>query len=90
MKTALTIGRYLIHQLHAHGVRHVFGIPGDYVLGFYDLLSKSPRRVINTCDEQGAWFRGRGLSGEIASGRQQRRAGDCDLPFPFAPRGGFA
>ncbi|MCW5554394.1 MAG: alpha-keto acid decarboxylase family protein [Verrucomicrobiae bacterium] len=56
MKTSLTIGQYLINQLYAHGVRHVFGIPGDYVLGFYDQLSRSKLRVINTCDEQGAGF----------------------------------
>src|SRR6266478_5153610 len=56
MKTSLSIGQYLIDQLHAHGVRHVFGIPGDYVLGFYDLLSKSKLSIINTCDEQGAGF----------------------------------
>jgi indolepyruvate decarboxylase len=56
MKTATRIGEYLIQQLHAHGVRHVFGIPGDYVLGFYDLLQRSALRVINTCDEQGAGF----------------------------------
>lgn len=56
MKTSLTIGQYLIRQLYAHGVRHVFGIPGDYVLGFYDQLSKSKLRLINTCDEQGAGF----------------------------------
>jgi len=56
MKTPLSIGDYLIQQLHAQGARHVFGIPGDYVLGFYDQLSKSQLRVINTCDEQGAGF----------------------------------
>ena len=56
MKTSPTIGDYLIQQLHAYGVRHVFGIPGDYVLGFYDLLSKSKLRLINTCDEQSAGF----------------------------------
>src|SRR5712671_4725025 len=56
MKTPLTIGDYLIQQLYAHGVRHVFGIPGDYVLGFYDQLSRSKLQVINTCDEQGAGF----------------------------------
>jgi TPP-dependent 2-oxoacid decarboxylase len=56
MKTALSIGEYLIQQLYANGVRHVFGIPGDYVLGFYDQLSKSRLRLINTCDEQGAGF----------------------------------
>src|SRR5256885_1776713 len=56
MKPSPSIGEYLIRQLYAHGVRHVFGIPGDYVLGFYDLLSKSKLRLINTCDEQGAGF----------------------------------
>ena len=57
MKNAISIGEYLIQRLHAHGVRHVFGIPGDYVLGFYDQLSRSKLvRVVNTCDEQGAGF----------------------------------
>jgi len=56
MKASLSIGEYLIQRLYAHGVRHVFGIPGDYVLGFYDQLSKSKLRTINTCDEQGAGF----------------------------------
>lgn len=37
-------------------MRHVFGIPGDYVLGFYDLLCKSKLSLVNTCDEQGAGF----------------------------------
>src|SRR5580692_7835916 len=50
------IGEYLIQRLHAHGVRHVFGIPGDYVLGFYEQLRRSPLQIINTCDEQGAGF----------------------------------
>lgn len=56
MKTAASIGEYLIQRLHALGVRHVFGIPGDYVLGFYDQLVASPLQVVTTCDEQGAGF----------------------------------
>src|SRR6266478_1092565 len=56
MKNSPSIGEYLIQRLYAHGVRHVFGIPGDYVLAFYDLLSKSKIRLVNTCDEQGAGF----------------------------------
>src|SRR5512135_425204 len=56
MKKPPSIGEYLIQRLHAYGVRHVFGIPGDYVLGFYDQLVQSPLRLINTCDEQGAGF----------------------------------
>src|SRR5690349_3710254 len=56
MKKSPSVGEYLIERLYAQGVRHVFGIPGDYVLGFYDQLSKSKLKVINTCDEQGAGF----------------------------------
>src|ERR1700680_1984639 len=56
MKNSPSIVEYLIRRLYDHGVRHVFGIPGDYVLGFYDLLFKSKLRIINTCDEQGAGF----------------------------------
>jgi indolepyruvate decarboxylase len=56
MNPVPSIGEYLIQQLQAHGVKHVFGIPGDYVLGFYDQLLKSDIRTVVTCDEQGAGF----------------------------------
>jgi TPP-dependent 2-oxoacid decarboxylase len=56
MKTSPSVGEYLIERLYAHGVRHVFGIPGDYVLGFYELLSKSKLKLVNTADEQAAGF----------------------------------
>src|SRR3954451_170256 len=56
METLQSIGTYLIKRLHAHGVRHVFGVPGDYVLGFFQQLVESPLQVVNTCDEQGAGF----------------------------------
>jgi TPP-dependent 2-oxoacid decarboxylase len=56
METSQSIGTYLIKRLLAHGVRHVLGVPGDYVLGFFQQLVDSPLRVVNTCDEQGAGF----------------------------------
>ena len=56
MNKGHTISSYLIHKLYAHGVRHIFGVPGDYVLGFYKELEDSQVEVINTCDEQGAGF----------------------------------
>src|ERR671936_2143026 len=56
METSQSIGTYLIQRLHAYGVRHVFGVPGDYVLGFFQQLVESPIRIVNTCDEQGAGF----------------------------------
>lgn len=56
MNPGISIGDYLIQRLRAHGVGHVFGIPGDYVLGFYDQMLTGGMRVITTCDEQGAGF----------------------------------
>jgi TPP-dependent 2-oxoacid decarboxylase len=51
------IGSYLIQRLYDHGVRHIFGVPGDFVLGFYQQLMQSNKlKVVNTCDEQGAAF----------------------------------
>ena len=42
--------------MYSLNIKHIFGIPGDYVLGFYDQLSKSKIKTITTCDEQGAGF----------------------------------
>ncbi|HSE99562.1 MAG TPA: thiamine pyrophosphate-binding protein [Nitrososphaeraceae archaeon] len=56
MEIQTTVGEYLINQLYSLNVKHIFGIPGDYVLGFYDQLSNSKIKTIITCDEQGAGF----------------------------------
>lgn len=56
-ETQQTIGEYLIQALYNRGARHIFGVPGDYVLGFYYILNQSHKlKIINTCDEQGAGF----------------------------------
>jgi indolepyruvate decarboxylase len=51
-----TISQYLIDRLYQLGIRHVFGIPGDYVLGFYDQLCKSRIEVVGTTREDCAGF----------------------------------
>ena len=56
MPSTFSVSEYLIKRLQECGVRHVFGVPGDYVLSFFKKLSESPLQVINTCDEQGAGF----------------------------------
>ena len=50
-KKALTIGEYLIKRLEQVGVRHVFGVPGDYVLEFLNYLEINNIKVIYGCDE---------------------------------------
>lgn len=52
----LSIGDYLIRRLQDYGLGDLFGIPGDYVLGFYSLLEHSPIRVIGCCKEDHAGF----------------------------------
>ena len=42
--------------MHALGVNDVFGIPGDFVLGFYGMLEHSPIRIVGTCSEHNAGF----------------------------------
>lgn len=56
INSAVEIGDYLIQQILAHQVRHVFGVPGDYVLKFFKKMSDSSLEVVNKCDEQGAGF----------------------------------
>jgi indolepyruvate decarboxylase len=51
-----TIGSAVIDRLHQLGVRHIFGIPGDYVLSLYQLIEASPIQHIGTTREDSAGF----------------------------------
>lgn len=51
-----SIGEYLLQQLHHAGVTHMFGVPGDYVLRFYDQLVHSPIQHVGTTREDTAAF----------------------------------
>lgn len=55
-RKTVSIGNYLIERLYNYGVRHIFGVPGDFILGFFNQLMESKIKVINTCDEQAAGF----------------------------------
>ena len=56
MSESYTIGTLLLDRLYKLGLRHVFGVPGDYVLRFYKLLEESPIRHIGTTREDCAGF----------------------------------
>jgi TPP-dependent 2-oxoacid decarboxylase len=51
-----TIGNYIIQRLYELGVRHMFGVPGDYVLDFLDEVVKSPIKWIGNCNELNAGY----------------------------------
>ncbi len=52
----MTVGEYLVERLAACGVEHVFGVPGDYVLGLYKLIEQSPIRLVGMTREDSAGF----------------------------------
>ncbi|MGC3975543.1 MAG: thiamine pyrophosphate-binding protein [Nitrospira sp.] len=54
--TTHTIGTAVLDRLHRLGVRHIFGIPGDYVLGLYKLMESSPIQHVATTREDCAGF----------------------------------
>jgi indolepyruvate decarboxylase len=51
-----TVGSYLVERLRELGVRHVFGVPGDYVLGLMDEIVRSPIELVGTCNELNAGY----------------------------------
>lgn len=54
--TQLSIGEYLIRRLADYQIRHVFGVPGDYVLRFYSMLERSPLDLVNCTREDCAGY----------------------------------
>ncbi|MGZ4918286.1 MAG: thiamine pyrophosphate-binding protein, partial [Halobacteriota archaeon] len=50
------VGEYLIERLLGLGAEHIFGVPGDYVLGFFKQLSDSSLNLVTTCDELSAGY----------------------------------
>jgi indolepyruvate decarboxylase len=52
----VTVGEYLAQRLAAVGVKHVFSIPGDYVLGLMDVLLENSLQLVGTCNELNAGY----------------------------------
>lgn len=52
----MLIGEYLFHRLKEHGVRHTFGIPGDFVLPLYQALEGSGVEPVVVTHEPSAGF----------------------------------
>lgn len=52
----ISIGQYLVDRIGGLGVKHIFGIPGDYVLGLYKLIEQSPIELVGMTREDSAGF----------------------------------
>ena len=56
MRASHTIGSLVLDRLYQLGLKHVFGIPGDYVLTLYKLIEESPIEHVGTTREDCAGF----------------------------------
>ena len=54
--TEITVGEYLLLRLKEIGVDHLFGVPGDFVMGFFNQVIKSDIKYIGTCNELNAAY----------------------------------
>jgi indolepyruvate decarboxylase len=57
-RATITIGEYLIARLRELGVGHVFGVPGDFILPFYDQIVATDLDLVlvPTCNELNAGY----------------------------------
>ena len=51
-----TVATYLLTRLKQAGLKHAFGVPGDYVLTFMDRLIESGIELVGTCNELNAGY----------------------------------
>ena len=54
--SGLTVAEYLLNRLKGIGVDHLFGVPGDFVLGFLNEVLKSDLKYVGTCNELNAAY----------------------------------
>ncbi len=47
----MPLGEYLINRLHTFGVRHAFGVPGDYILELFKQFEQSPIEIVGATNE---------------------------------------
>jgi len=54
--TEITVAEYLLIRLKEIGVDHLFGVPGDFVLGFFNQVLKSGVKYVGMCNELNAAY----------------------------------
>jgi len=56
INSEITVAEYLLTRLKEIGVDHLFGVPGDFVLGFFNQVLKSELKYVGTCNELNAAY----------------------------------
>jgi indolepyruvate decarboxylase len=85
-----TVSRYILTRLHEIGIRHLFGVPGDYVLDFLDEVIAGPIRWIGNCNELNAGYAADGYARMNGAGAAVVTYGVGGLSILNAVAGAFA
>jgi indolepyruvate decarboxylase len=85
-----TVGEYLLIRLKQIGVDHLFGVPGDFVLAFFNQVLKSDIRYIGTCNELTAAYAADGYARLKGIGAFATTYGVGDLSALNGVAGAFA
>jgi len=56
INSEITVAEYLLIRLKEIGVDHLFGVPGDFVMGFLNQVMKSDLKYVGTCNELNAAY----------------------------------
>jgi indolepyruvate decarboxylase len=67
-KANLSVGEYLIDALANRGVNHVFGVPGDFILGLHVIGDERGMRMVNCTREEAATYAADGYAREKGLG----------------------
>lgn len=86
----MNISEYLLQRLHSRGVDHVFGIPGDYVLRFFDTLCSGPVDHVATSNELNAGYAADGYARLRGLGAVAVTYGPGSLSLVNAVAGAYA
>jgi len=56
IRAQMTVAEYLLTRLKEIGVDHLFGVPGDFALGFFNQVLESELKYVGTCNELNAAY----------------------------------
>lgn len=90
MNVDYTVSRYLVKRLEEIGIKHLFGVPGDYVLDFLDEVVASPIHWVGTCNELNAGYAADGYARMKGAGAAVVTYGVGGLSILNAAAGAFA
>lgn len=47
----MNVSEYLLTRINSLGVEHAFGVPGDFILPFFEAIAESPVKHVAACNE---------------------------------------